>query len=197
MYIIGLTGGIASGKSSVAAWLRRRGLEIFDADREIHALYDDPTARERIVAQFGPQCLGTDGIDRRQMGKLVFADPEALRRLENILYPALRAKWLAAVAAAEKKGAPVLIYDVPLLYEKGLADNVDAVWVVYAMPEQQIRRAMERSGLTAAEVESRMSAQMPLAAKVERADAVIWNDGPWEKTEAQLLELLASLPDGV
>ncbi|MDR1322477.1 MAG: dephospho-CoA kinase [Gracilibacteraceae bacterium] len=197
MYIIGLTGGIASGKSSVAAWLRERGLDVYDADREIHALYADPAVRELIAEQFGARYAGADTASRREIGNLVFADPNALRRLENILYPALNANWRAAVAETAKKGAAVLFYDVPLLYEKNLAGNVDAVWVVYATPAQQLRRAMERSGLTAAEVKSRMAAQMPLDDKIWRADAVVWNDGAWEETAAQLAKLLTSLPSGV
>jgi dephospho-CoA kinase len=197
MYKIGLTGGIGSGKSSVAAWFRKRGLDVFDADREIHALYDVPAIRERIVKEFGARRAGSNGVDRRKIGESVFADPAALRRLENILYPALAVKWLAALRAAKKKGAAVLIYDAPLLYEKGLDADVDAVWVVYATPAQQIKRAMERGGLTEAEVKSRLEAQMPLEAKTLRADAVIRNDGSWAETEAQLTELLGLLPRGV
>jgi dephospho-CoA kinase len=191
MYKIGLTGGIGSGKSSVAAELRRRGLDVFDADREIHALYDDPAVREQIAGVFGAECLGPAGVNRRKIGEMAFADPLALRRLENILHPALAGKWQAALAAAEQKGAPVLVYDVPLLFEKGMDTDMDAVWVVYATPAQQIARTMERSALTAAEVKSRMAAQLPLDAKALRADAVIWNDGSWEETKAQITRLLA------
>ncbi|MDR1603265.1 MAG: dephospho-CoA kinase [Gracilibacteraceae bacterium] len=196
MYVVGLTGGIGSGKSSVAAWLRERGLDVFDADREIHALYADPALRAQIAGQLGGTGAGPEGVDRRQIAALVFADPAALSRLENILYPALKARWQAARAAAAMRGAPALIYDVPLLYEKGLTADVDAVWVVYATPAQQLERTMARSGLTAVEVEARLAAQMPLAAKVRRADTVIRNDGTWAETEAQLLNLLATLPGG-
>jgi dephospho-CoA kinase len=175
---------LASGKSSVAAHLRGKGLPVIDADalaRE--AVTPGSAAFEEIVQSFGPGALRDGALDRRQLAALVFSDAEALRRLESIIHPRVqqrKAEILRELAAA---GEPLAAYEVPLLYEKQLDAELYPV-VVVALPEAlQIERARRRDGSSEGEVRSRLAAQMPLAQKAARADYVIDNSG----TRAQTL----------
>jgi dephospho-CoA kinase len=183
--LIGLTGNIACGKSTVLALLAELGAETIDADREVHALYtpDSPVTRA-IAAAFGPGVLAPDGaIDRRALGAIVFADPARLRRLEALTHPAVRQRIDDRIAASR---APVLVIDAIKLIEGGLADQCDGVWVVTCAPEQQLARLMARDGLDRAAAAQRIAAQPPQAAKVARADIVIDNSGPPAATAEQV-----------
>lgn len=185
---MGLTGGIASGKSTVAAMLRDLGAPVVDADAIVHRLQaPGGPAYGPIVAAFGPGVVAPDGtLDRRALAARVFADPEARRRLEAIVHPLVRQEMAAAVAALRQAGAPVAVLDVPLLVEGGLYRTVDEVWVVYVDPDTQVRRLMARSGLTEAEARRRIAAQMPLDEKVRYAHVVIDNRGSLAETRAQV-----------
>src|SRR5207253_9986085 len=160
VYIIGLTGNIACGKSAVAAMLAELGAELIDADRVAHELLEPGTAEyEQIVARFGRGVLQPSGaIDRRQLGAIVFSDAGALRDLEQILHPGVRPRIRARFAAAQ---ASVVVVEAIKLLEVGLYLETDAVWVVTADRETQIERLMESRGLTRAEAETRVDAQPP------------------------------------
>ncbi len=182
-YLIGLTGNIACGKSTVLAHLAQRGADTIDADREAHVLYSpgSPIA-VAIAAAFGLGVLAPDGsVDRRALGEIVFADPERLRTLERITHPAVRQRIEARIAISR---APVVVVDAIKLIEGGLADRCDSVWVVTCPPEQQLARLMERRGLDRAAAEARIAAQPLQADKVARADVVIDNSGSLENLAA-------------
>jgi len=198
MQVFGLTGGLASGKSSVAAHWRGRGLPVLDADalaRDVVA--PGQSALHELAAEFGPEVLQAGQLDRKRLAQLVFGHPERLRRLEAILHPrilALRAQRLAELAAA---GEPLACSEVPLLYEKGMDAELRPVVVVTVPDALQRQRARARDGSSAAEVEARLAAQLPLAEKLRRADHVIDNQGSLEATFEQadrvLLEICRSL----
>jgi dephospho-CoA kinase len=185
VYIIGLTGNIACGKSQVAGILRELGAELIDADRVAHELLEPGTPEYgRIVERFGREILLPDGvIDRRKLGGIVFADPAALHDLEQILHPGVRPRIRARFAAAQ---APVVVVEAIKLLEVGLYLETDAVWVVTADRETQIARLMESRGLTRSEAETRVDAQPPQRDKVARADVVIDNSGDLARTREQV-----------
>jgi dephospho-CoA kinase len=184
-YIIGLTGNIGAGKSIVAAMLRELGAEVIDADRVAHEVMAAGTPEwQRLVERFGDGILQPDGaVDRRKLGAIAFGDAAALRDLERILHPAVRARIRARFAAA---GTPVVVEAIKLL-EGGLYLEVDAVWVVAADRAVRVRRLMETRGLTQAEAGARVDAQTPESDKVARADVVIENSGDLASTRAQVL----------
>ncbi len=185
-YIIGLTGNIGTGKSTVARMLADLGAEVIDADRLAHEVMAPHTPEwQRVVERFGRSILRPDEtIDRRALGAIVFADPAALRDLEAILHPAVRARIRARFAAAER---PVVVVEAIKLLEGGLYLEVDAVWVVTATREVQLLRLMRLRGLTRAEAETRVDAQAPQAEKVVRADVVIDNSDGLDRTREQVL----------
>lgn len=190
--IVGLTGGIATGKSRVAAAFGQLGAAVIDADLAARRVVEPGTEGLRaVVACFGEGILRPDGsLDRKELGRIVFADAERRRRLESILHPRIFRHMQQQLAAVLRTGVPVVILDIPLLYETGLfLDEIDASVVVYAAPDVQLRRLMARDGLTEEEALQRIRAQMPLELKVQRAAYVIDNSGPWEETERQILAL--------
>ncbi len=190
MLRIGLTGGIASGKSSVATWLRARGVPVLDADRLARAAMA-PTgpAYAKVVGLFGPSYVLPDGqIDRRRLGELVFRDEAARRRLEAVVHPPVLAGLAGQAARWRWRGARLVVLDIPLLYEVGepALRLVDRVCVVYVDPATQLRRLMARDGLDEAAARARLAAQLPLEWKARRADDVVDNSGSWSETERQL-----------
>jgi len=190
MRIIGLTGGIGSGKSTVAAMLRELGATVIDADEGARAVVaPGGSAYADVVAEFGAEVVLPDGaIDRQKLAGIVFADPERRERLNGITHPRVR-EWMAAqLAEAGTRGAELVVLDVPLLYESGLDAGLSGVVVVWATPEQQLERAVGRGG-DRRDMAARIEAQMPLAEKRERATWVIDNSGPMEDTRRQVEEL--------
>jgi len=191
MRVIGLTGGIASGKSTVARILQRLGAVIIDADllsRE--AVLPGTPAHQAIVASFGPDILLPDTtIDRKALGRIVFADPNARRRLEAITHPAIANLAEELLAEARQSDAPVAFYVAPLLIEAGVTGRVDDIWVVYADRETQIARLTKRDGIGREEAEQRLAAQMPMEEKATYGSAVIDNRGTPEETERQVTAL--------
>jgi len=181
MLNVGLTGGIACGKSTVAGMFGQRGALLIDFDELAHAVQapDRPAWRE-IVRHFGPEVLNPDRtIDRRKLGEIVFADREKLDLLNHLVHPAVFEEWrrrIGEIRAARSDA--VVLSDVPLLIEAGLQPLFDLVLLVYAPPEEQLRRLMLRSGLTREEALQRLASQMPIGEKIPRADIVIHNDGP-------------------
>ncbi|KAF0994187.1 dephospho-CoA kinase [Geobacillus sp. TFV-3] len=189
---IGLTGGIASGKSTVSAMMRELGLPVIDADEAARAVVrPGEDAYRQIVAAFGPGILQTNGeIDRAKLGAIVFNDEEERKKLNAIVHPAVRQKMLEEKEALVRSGAKTVVLDIPLLFESGLTSWVDKVLVVYVDDDIQLRRLMERNGFTEEEARARIRAQWPLAEKMKRADAVINNNGTREETRRQLLAIL-------
>ncbi|MGP3559533.1 dephospho-CoA kinase [Geobacillus sp. BK01] len=189
---IGLTGGIASGKSTVSAMMRELGLPVIDADEAARAVVEPgEEAYRQIVAAFGPDMLQDDGsINRAKLGAIVFNDEQARKTLNAIVHPAVRRKMLAEKEAHIRSGAKTIVLDIPLLFESGLTAWVDKVLVVYVDDDVQLRRLMARNGFTKEEALARIRAQWPMAEKVKRADAVIDNNGTIEETRRQLLSIL-------
>lgn len=177
---VGLTGGIGSGKSSVAQLLRDLGATVVDADvlaREVVAPGTEGLAQ--VAHTFGPQVIGSDGaLDREAMAEVVFADPSARQRLEAIIHPRVRAR-ATEIEAAARAGDPtaVVVHDVPLLVETGQQQSYDVVLVVDVEPEVQVRRLVEQRGMTQAQAQARIAAQIDRQARLAAADVVIDNSG--------------------
>ncbi len=184
-YRIGLTGNIACGKSTVGRLLVEHGAEYVDADRLVHALMEPGTPEnERIVARFGSDVRGGDGrIDRVALGERVWRDPAALRDLESILHPGVRAEIRRRLAQST---APAVVVDAIKLIESGLAAELDGVWVVTCAPEEQLRRLIDDRGLTEQQARDRIAAQPPQQEKVRHATVVIDNSGSLSDTERQV-----------
>jgi len=191
--IIGLTGGIAAGKSTVRETLAsRHGVEVFDADAFVHRLLEgDSSVAAKIDKEFGSRCLGDDGRpDRKALRELVFHDVDARRKLEGILHPLVRAEWLAQREQCLAKGAHFLA-DIPLLYETHSDGFFDRVVVVACSPSVQMIR-LEARGLSAETAHAMLASQLPMRQKVEEAAFVIWNDGSMESLRRQT-QFLANL----
>lgn len=183
--LIGLTGNIGTGKSTVAAMLAELGAEVIDADRVAHEVMRAGTrAHRQIVEMFGPGVLGPDGeIDRARLGAIVFADAAALARLEAVVHPATLEAIGRRVAATS---ADVVVVEAIKLIESGMAEGCDSVWVTACRPEQQIHRIVGGRGLSRAEAEQRVRAQPPQEEKIARADVVIDTAGSLSRTRAQV-----------
>ncbi len=196
--LVGLTGGIATGKSTVTAMLRGPSVRIVDADALAREVVEPGTpALARIVAEFGPEVLRPDGrLDRARLGEMVFPDPARRKRLEAITHPAIRARFEQIMANLEREGFDgLLIWDAALLVESGGNRKMDRVVVVTTDPATQLRRLMERDGCTEEAARARVASQMPLAVKARYGDYVIDNSGTREQTEARVREVYRSLLD--
>jgi dephospho-CoA kinase len=193
MRVIGLTGGIASGKSTVARLFAAQGAAVIDADQLAReAVRPGTTALAAIVAAFGTEILHPDGtLNRAALGSIVFADPEARRRLEQITHPAIRELATRRLQALRDAGVPLVFYMAPLLIEAGATDRVDEIWVVHVSPPVQLARLMARDNLTRQEAEARVASQMPLEEKRRHGRVVIDNSGALTETERQVAEIWA------
>jgi dephospho-CoA kinase len=195
MLIVGLTGGIASGKSTVSRILRELGAPVVDADavvREVQA--PGSPVLTAIARTFGPAVLRPDGsLDRAALGRIVFADAQSRRQLEAIVHPEVRRRMWEAVAHYRQEGRPVVVLDVPLLFESGWHQWVDRVWLVYVDRETQLRRLMARDGLGPEEAAQRIAAQMSLEEKRALAHLIIDNRGTEAETRTQVEAAYASL----
>ena len=193
-YIVGLTGGIASGKSTAAEQLKKLGASLVDADRISHDLTGEGgEAIPAIRRQFGDGVMSGDHLDRRALANLVFGDANHRRALEAILHPMIQRHMLAEVDHAARAGAGIVILNVPLLFETGTDALCDEVWLMALRPEDQIARAMARDGVTREEAESRVGSQMSLEEKLERADVVIRTNRSLEQTLQELESLYRNL----
>ena len=185
---LGLTGGIASGKSTVSAMLQQLGAVVIDADllaRE--QVQTGSAALEKIHQHFGPAVLAPDGSLRREaLGQLVFADPAEKCWLEELLHPLIKARAEELAFAAAQASQPVVVFDVPLLFESGWDQLVDAVWTVYVPLGIQRERLKLRDGLTDAEMDARLAAQWPIERKTSQSAVVIDNQGPLKDTWMQV-----------
>lgn len=184
-HVIGLTGNIATGKSTVVEMLTALGAEAIDGDKIVHELMGpgSPIA-DTIRQQFGPDTVNPDGsINRPALGAVVFSDPAKLRALEAITWPPVLARKRDAI---QQPGPDVLVLDAIKLFESGMAADCDEVWVVTAPREQQIERIIRRNKVDRAEAERRIDAQPPQEEKVARADVVIDNGGTLDDTHRQV-----------
>ena len=199
MRLLGLTGGIATGKSTFAEALRARGVPVVDADVLARAAVAPGTpALAEIARAFGPGVLTPDGgLDRKKMAAIVFADPGARRRLEAITHPAVRRAMADETARLAAAGHDLAFYDTPLLFEVGLDAVVDAVVVVWAPPAVQRARLASRDGLGPAEADARLAAQLPVDEKAARADFVVENVGARDELGPKAERLLADLRRGL
>ncbi len=190
-FVLGLTGSIGMGKSAVAAMLRDLGVPVFDADAAVHALQGADGALLAPIEAAFPGTTGPGGVDRGKLGSAVFGDKAALARLEAIVHPAvgaLRAEFLAATV-----GAPLIVFDIPLLFEKGSANQVDAVAVVSAPAAMQRARVLARAGMTPEKFAQILALQVPDAQKRARADHVIDTGTSLVETRAAVARLVDRL----
>ena len=187
-YVLGLTGGIACGKSYVARLLRQRGIPVLDADAISRSLTaDHGEALPAIRAAFGDRVFDGDALNRRALGNLVFSDAAARRQLEEILHPMIIGRMQRETENAD---AALVAWDVPLLYETGMDAQCDEVWCVSVPPGMQVRRVMRRDGLSRTQAVQRMQSQMPLAEKRRRADHIIDTSGNYRSTNRRVRGLL-------
>ena len=192
--LVGLTGGVGSGKTTVAAILRELGAEVVDADEASHAVYEPGTPGfAAVVRDFGPEYVRNGRIDRKALGELVFKDPGALRRLNAIVHPLVR-EWMAErTAEALARGADVVVQDVPLLFENKLEGLFPTTVVVWVPREVQVERLVSGRGFTPERAREVIAAQMPIDEKRSRATNVIDNTGTRESTRAQVERLWEAL----
>ena len=188
-YILGLTGNIASGKTTVGLMLLELGLSAYiDADNVVHELYLPGQALPHALADaFGPGVLDSaGGVDRRALGAIVFDNPERLRQLEAIVHPAVREALLSWVRALPPDATGAL--DAIKLVESGYAPFCHGLWIVTCPPEIQLQRLIQQRGLSAEEAHARLAAQPPIEAKLPLATAVIHNDGSLENLRQQVTD---------
>jgi dephospho-CoA kinase len=187
MKLVGLTGGVGSGKSTVAEMMRELGAQVVDADEATHAVYEPGSPGfDAVVHEFGGEYVAGGRIDRSRLGELVFHDDDARRRLNSIVHPLVR-DWMAQrTAEAAERGAEVVVQDVPLLFENGLERLFSTVVLVYAPEEVQVERLVSARGFTPERARAMIAAQMPIESKRGLAHHVINNSGAREDTHAQV-----------
>ncbi|MBK3493566.1 dephospho-CoA kinase [Viridibacillus sp. YIM B01967] len=190
--IIGLTGSIASGKSTVAAMLNELQLPIIDADLVARVVVEPGTETlQQIVEAFGEEVLLEEGtLNRPKLGDIIFHEPAKRKTLNDIIHPAIRREMLRQRDELLENGARHIIMDIPLLFESRLQHFVDNILVVSVKEETQLRRLMERNNLSESEAKARISSQLPLFEKEKGADAVIYNNQSLESTREQLHKIL-------
>jgi len=190
-FILGLTGSIGMGKSTVAAMFKELGVPVFDADAAVHQLQGPGGALLAAIGQAFPGTTGPAGVDRQKLGAAVFGDKQALERLEAIVYPAVAEMRAGFLRACAKE--PLIVFDIPLLFEKGGAAQLDAVAVVSAPAADQRARVLSRPGMTKQKFEQILGLQVPDAEKRLRADFVIDTGSSLGATRAAVEKLVHSL----
>ncbi|MFD1927162.1 dephospho-CoA kinase [Sporosarcina siberiensis] len=190
--IIGLTGSIASGKSTISELLKSKGFPIVDADKIAHLVVEpgSPVLKE-IELFFGKEMIKTDGsLNREKLGERIFRNENDRNKLNSIIHPAIRAEMLAQKEKWLLAGANTVIMDIPLLFESKLQHFVEKIIVVSVTPEIQKQRLMSRNKLTAQDAAIRIQSQLPMDLKEKGADAIIYNNGTIEESEQQLNSIL-------
>ena len=186
--IIGLTGGIATGKSTVSNILASLGAYVIDADKIAHNILDKSNeAYKEVVDEFGQKILNNNNkISRKKLGEIVFFDNEKLEKLENITHPYI-IKKIKAIINEKKEDFEYIVLDAPLLFETGLEELVDLTWVIAASYDGQLERIKKRDNLKEKEAKKRISAQMSLSKKKELADNIIYNNDTFKKLKSKVL----------
>jgi len=191
MFVLGLTGSVGMGKSTAAGFFAEEGVPVHDADAAVHRLYAGEAA-PLIEAAF-PGTTVDGAVDRNRLAQRVLGDPAALKRLEAIVHPLVRASERRFLKEAEGRGDKVALLDIPLLFETGGEERVDAVVVVSAPPDVQRARVLERPGMTAAKLDAILAQQMPDAEKRRRADFVVDTSQSFDAARAQVRAVLAAV----
>jgi phosphopantetheine adenylyltransferase/dephospho-CoA kinase len=188
VHVIGLTGGIASGKSTVTAFFKDRDVPVIDADILGHRTYDPGTDTfAAVVNAFGDDVVAADGtIDRRVVGGKVFGKPEELKRLTDIVWPGIRKLAGEALSEFEAAGNALVVLEAAVLFEAGWEDLVDDIWVVVVEPDEAVRRLASRNGLDEAAARARIDSQLSNPERIARANVVITNNGSLEELQANI-----------
>ncbi len=193
--IIGLTGGIGSGKSTISQMLGDLGAKIIDADKVGHEAYLPETETwQALVAAFGRGIVAADGtIDRKKLGESVFAEPGNLEKLNSIVHPRMYDMIRQRIVDLKNMGVKVIVLDAAVLFEAKWDDLVDEIWVVTAGEEAVVQRAMSRTGLTEEQIKNRLRSQMSDEERIKRAKVVVHNDGSVPELRTQIAELWEEL----
>jgi dephospho-CoA kinase len=192
MIVVGLTGSIAMGKSETARMFASLGVPVFDADAEVHRLYERGGAAVPLIASRFPEAVKHGAVDRQALSRVIAEDPQALSDLEAMVHPLVRQSEKEFVGAARAKDEKIVVLDIPLLFETGRAGDFDYVVVVSVEPDEQRRRALARPGMTVEKFRRILDRQMPDAEKRARADFVIETDG-FEKAQNQVRRIVKEL----
>jgi len=195
MKVIGLTGGIGSGKSTVSRLLADLGAVVLDADKVGHQAYQPGTETwKELVAAFGEEIVSPDGtIDRKKLGAIVFGDPESLARLNRIVHPRMFDMMKAQIEEHRRQSVSVVVLEAAILLEAGWTPLVDEVWVTVASEPTVVRRAIERTGLPEEQIRARIRSQLSNEEREKAASVVISNDGDLEELRAKVAELWEQL----
>lgn len=187
--ILGLTGGIAMGKSTISNFLRDKGIPIVDADEIAHAVLEFKAVKVQLVKAFGTPILNEQKqVDRKQLGEIVFGESKKLGELNQIVQPVIRQEIIRQLKSFTTES--VVVLDAPVLFEQGYETLVDCIMVVSTTPAEQLRRLMERDHLTREDAQKRIDAQMPIEIKQKKADVTIDSSGSIEATQKQVIEWL-------
>ena len=187
--ILGLTGGIAMGKSTISNFLRDKGIPIVDADEIAHAVLEFKAVKVQLVKAFGTPILSEQKqVDCKQLGKIVFGESKKLGELNKIVQPVIRQEIIRQLKSFTTES--VVVLDAPVLFEQGYETLVDCIMVVSTTPAEQLRRLMERDHLTSEDAQKRIDAQMPIEIKQKKADVTIDSSGSIEATQKQVIEWL-------
>lgn len=186
--VIGLTGGIGSGKSTVSQYLSKLGASIVDADKIGHEIYQPNTAVwQQLIETFGKRILAMDNtVDRKKLGEIVFSNPELLKKLDDLVLPAMFQIAKEKIESARDQGVKVVILDAPTLFEAKWDSLVEEVWVVVADETIVIKRAMARTGLPEDQIRSRINAQMSNEERIKRSNVVIQNNGTLKELQEKV-----------
>lgn len=193
MIVLGVTGSIGMGKSETTRMFARLGLPVFDADAAVHELYDRGGTAVAPIAEAFPEAVANGAVDRERLARLVLGDAAALKRLEAIVHPLVRAARERFLERAREAGADIAVVDIPLLFESGAEDEVDKVVVVTAPPGVQRARVLERPGMSVEKFESILAKQMPDGEKRKRADFIVRTERGLDDAFAQVRRIVAAL----
>lgn len=198
MKVIGLTGGIASGKTTVSTFLKSKGYEVIDADLISREIYNvDEDVYKKVITEFGTEILNNDRtINRKKLGKVVFNNKLKLKKLNEITHPIITNKILKKIEESKLRGEKICFVDAALLIEANLVKYVDEVWLVVADEEVQINRLMKRDNISYEDAKKRIESQMPVVEKKKYADFIINNSESVEYTIEQVTRLLNKAIDG-
>lgn len=197
MHVIGLTGGIASGKSTVTTFFRDRGIPVIDADVLGHRTYDPGTETYRkVIETFGQEVVAPDGtIDRKVLGGKVFGKPEELKKLTDIVWPGIRRLASEQLAGFEAAGNELVVLEAAVLFEAGWEDLVDEIWVVVVDPEIAVQRLAARNGLDPEAARARIASQLSNEERIRRGHVIIENNGTLEELHARIQQAWEALQE--